>query len=139
MMLSIIAEILASEWSFAEKRIIEAINKRTKNDHVRKWLLEYAKGSFLIKHPWVQDFEVFEHYFIPENHCNIYIIDKDEQLMFGFIIDDNDLVQYGLLEKYSFNEYLCAESLIVPRTIHDVIGEFYIPDAEEVPMLYQPE
>ena len=143
MIISLIANILDNEWKTNCKTIQKEIEKLTNSEHDRKWLLEYAKGSFLIHHPEVQDFEVLEHYYIPEKHANIYSIEEaifdGENFIYGFLIDDNGLARFGVFLKSNFLQYLCNESMTVPRIVQDVLDELEIPDASQIPLVYQPD
>lgn len=133
-----VVRILEHSLEYFNEQIYPQLLELTNSEHDLFWLKEYAKGSILIWDSIVQKFKVIEHYKIFDKCSDIFVIEKADGELYGFLIDDHGLARYGKFAESGFRQYLCNNSRYIHKTIGEVLNDYDIPHASQIPYVYIP-
>lgn len=98
-------------------------NMITQLEDLHGCLQDTISDSYKIN-PLIQDLEVLEHYFIKSKKLHFYVIDKEDDTLYGFTITNFGTVTFTIEKQTSWKHFKYEENVTPRRTMKEVFKEY---------------
>ena len=115
-----IKKIIEESQDYIYSEIYPAMVRIAENEYELLWKMDCIRGSLLMYHSAVQEFEIIEHYCLED--VNLYVIEKNKGTIYGFVIDENGFVYYASFRRKSVKKFMYSVHCFLGMPIGEIFA-----------------